>query len=289
MVEFLVQTGVNALYAASYLSLIAVGLVLIFGVMRVINFAHGELYMAGAYCVVALYAQRGAPFLVAVAAGLVFVGLLGLLMERALFRPLRDNPLGGLVASIGLLLILQSAAAMGFGVRMQNIPPASQEVLVLSDKVRLSMPRVWVILAAAVLLTSLWLFLKRTRFGWALRASAQDPEAAALQGISINHTARIARFIGAALAGAAGALTAPMVSVNPNMGHSVIISAFIIIIVGGIGSLEGAVIAAFAYAFVHTFVSTFADAVIADIVGLLLMLGVLIVRPTGILGMRDRA
>jgi branched-chain amino acid transport system permease protein len=289
MVEFLVQTAVNALYAASYLSLIAVGLVLIFGVMRVINFAHGELYMVGAYCVVALYAQQGAPFLVAVAAGLVFVGLLGLVMERALFRPLRDNPLGGLVASIGFLMILQSAAAMGFGVRMQNIPPASQEVLVISEKVRLAMPRVWVILTAAALLAALWLFLKRTRFGWALRASAQDREAAALMGISINQTARIAMFIGAALAGIAGALTAPMVSVNPNMGHSVIISAFIIIIVGGIGSLEGAVIAAFAYAFVHTFVATFFDAVIADIVGLLLMLGVLIVRPTGILGTRDRA
>lgn len=289
MVEFLAQTGLNALYAASYLSLIAVGLVLIFGVMRVINFAHGELYMAGAYCVVALYAQGEAPFLAAVAAGAVFVGLLGLLMERALFRPLRDNPLGGLVASIGFLMILQAAAAMGFGVRMQNIPPASQDVLVISDRVRLALPRLWVILAAAVLLAALWLFLKRTRFGWALRASAQDREAAALQGISIDRTARVAMFIGAALAGIAGALTAPMVSVNPNMGHSVIISAFIIIIVGGIGSLEGAVIAAFAYAFVHTFVATFADAVLADIVGLLLMLAVLIVRPTGLMGTRDRA
>jgi len=213
MVELLAQTGLNAIYAASYLSLVAVGLVLIFGVMGVINFAHGELFMAGAYCVVALYAGQGFPFLLAVAAGLVFVGALGLAMERALFRPLRDNPLGGLVASIGFLMILQAAAVMGFGVRMEHIPPVTQEVIVFSDKVRLPWPRLWVVIAAVVLLSALWLFLKKTRFGWALRASAQDPEAAALQGIAINQTARMAMFIGAGLAGVAGALTAPLVSV----------------------------------------------------------------------------
>lgn len=289
MIELLAQTALNAAYAASYISLVAVGLVLIFGVMKVINFAHGELFMAGAYAVVALYATGALPFLLAVAAGLVFVGALGLVMERALFRPLRDNPLGGLVASIGFLMILQSAAVMGFGVRMVHIPPATQEVIVLADKMRLPLARLYVIVAAVVLLTALWFFLKRTRFGWALRASAQDPEAASLQGISINQTARIAMFLGAALAGVAGALTAPLVSVDPYMGHSVIITAFIVIIVGGVGSLEGAVIASVAYAFIHTIVTTFWDGVLADIVGLCLMLLVLIVKPTGLLGSADRA
>lgn len=289
MVELLAQTGLNALYAASYLALIAVGLVLIFGVMGVINFAHGELFMIGAYAVVGLYAGAGFPYLLAVAAGLVFVGLLGLLMERAMFRPLRDNPLGGLVASIGFLMILQAAVSMGFGVRMAHVPPVTQEVLVLSEKVRLPVQRLFVMVAAVVLLGALWVFLKRTRFGWALRAAAQDPEAAQLQGISIHQTARIAMFIGAGLAGIAGALTAPLISINPHMGHSVIVAAFIVIIVGGVGSLEGAVLAAVAYAFVHTVVTTFQDGVIADIVGLSLMLVVLILKPTGLFGTSDRA
>jgi len=289
MGELLAQTAVNALYAASYISLIAVGLVLIFGVMGIINFAHGELYMAGAYAVVALYAGAGLPFLVAVAAGLLFVGMLGLLMEQALFRPLRENPLGGLVVSIGFLMILQSSAVIGFGVRMEHIPPVTQEVIAFSDRVRLPVSRLFVILAAVLLLSMLWYFLRRTRFGWALRASAQDAEAAALQGISTNQTARIAMFIGAALAGIAGALTAPLVSVNPHMGHSVIVTAFIVIIVGGVGSLEGAVVASILYAFVHTIVTTFSDGVIADIVGLSLMLIVLIVKPTGLFGTADRA
>ncbi len=287
--ELLLQTIVNATYAASYMSLIAVGLVLIFGVMGVVNFAHGELYMAGAYAVVALYSGIGLPFFVAVAIGLVFVGLLGLLMEYGLFRPLRDNQLGGLIASIGFLLILQTVAVLGFGVHMEHVPSSTQEKFVFLDGVVLTHQRLYVILATVSLLGALWLFLHKSKFGWALRACAQDREAAALQGMSINNTARLAMFIGAALAGVAGALTAPLVSPTPFMGHSVIITAFIIIIVGGIGSLEGAVLAAILYAFVHTFVSTIYDGTLANIVGLLLMLIVLIVKPTGLFGVRERA
>ena len=286
--ELLLQTVVNATYAASYMALIAVGLVLIFGVMGVINFAHGELYMAGAYTIVALYAGLGIPFFAAVAAGLVFVGLLGLVMEYGLFRPLRDNPLGGLIASIGFLLILQTIAVLGFGIRMRHVPPPTQDRIVFLDGVVLTYQRLYVIIAAVVLLSALWLFLRKSKFGWALRACAQDREAAALQGISINQTARLAMFIGAALAGVAGALTAPLVAPAPFMGHAVIITAFIIIIVGGIGSLGGAVLAAILYAFVHTFVTTIYDGTLANIVGLLLMLIVLIVRPTGLFGAKER-
>ena len=286
--DLLWQTAINAMYAASYMSLIAVGLVMIFGVMGVINFAHGELYMAGAYCVVFLYAQEQFPFLLAVAAGLVFVGILGLVMERTMFRPLRNNPLGGLIASIGFLLILQTLAVLGFGRRMGHVPPATQDKLEIFGAV-LTHQRLLVIAAAIVLLVALWGFLTHSKFGQALRACAQDAEAAALQGISLGKSARIAMFIGAGLAGVAGALTAPLVSPTPYIGHSIIVTAFIIIIVGGIGSLQGAVIAAVLYAFVHTFVTTFFDGVIANIVGLALMLAVLVVRPTGLFGARERA
>ncbi|GAB4281945.1 MAG: high-affinity branched-chain amino acid ABC transporter permease LivH [Roseovarius sp.] len=289
MLDLLLQTGLNALYSASYISLVAVGLVLIFGVMGIVNFAHGELFMVGAYVVVALYTNFNMPYVLVAALALIFVGAIGLLMERTMFRPLRDNPLGGLVASIGFLMILQALASMIFGVRMVFVPPVSQEVIEFSERVRLPVHRLYVILGALGFLTALWLFLTRTRFGWALRASAQDPEAAALQGISIAQTSMIAMFIGAGLAGVAGALTAPLISVNPHMGHSVIIAAFIVVIVGGVGSLEGAVIASVAYAIVHTFVTTFYDGVIADITGLLLMLLVLIVKPTGLFGASDRA
>ena len=148
MLELLLQTGLNALYSASYISLVAVGLVLIFGVMGIVNFAHGELFMVGAYVVVALYSNFHMPFVLVAALALIFVGAIGLLMERTMFRPLRDNPLGGLVASIGFLMILQALASMTFGVRMAFVPPVSQEVIEFSDKVRLPLQRLYVILAA---------------------------------------------------------------------------------------------------------------------------------------------
>ena len=282
------QTGLNALFAAAYLSLVAVGLVLIFGVMGVINFAHGELFMLGAYVVVALYTNLQMPFFLVVAIGLIFVGLVGILMEMTMFHPLRDNPLGGLVASIGFLMVIQALIILGFGIRMEHVPPVTQDVIVISEKVRLPVQRLFVILSALVCLSALWLFLKRTKFGWALRASAQDPEAAMLQGISTRTVSIIALFIGAALAGVAGSVAAPVISISPVIGHSVIVSAFIVIIVGGIGSLEGAVLASATYAFIHTIITTFVDGVIADIVGLSLMLMVLIIKPTGMFGTQDR-
>ncbi|MCY3725279.1 MAG: branched-chain amino acid ABC transporter permease [Rhodobacteraceae bacterium] len=288
MIELLLQTGLNALFAAAYLSLVAVGLVLIFGVMGVINFAHGELFMLGAYVVVALYTNLQMPFFLVVALGLIFVGLVGILMEITMFHPLRNNPLGGLVASIGFLMVIQALIILGFGVRMEHVPPVTQDVIVISEKVRLPVQRLFVILSALVCLSALWLFLKRTKFGWALRASAQDPEAAMLQGISTRTVSIIALFIGAALAGVAGSVAAPVISISPVIGHSVIVSAFIVIIVGGIGSLEGAVLASATYAFIHTVITTFVDGVIADIVGLSLMLMVLIIKPTGMFGTQDR-
>lgn len=286
-----VQTCLNAVYASSYLALVAVGLVLIFGVMRVVNFAHGELYMVGAYALFWVFYQNELPFFLGVAVAMVAVGAVGIVMERLLFRPMRDNPLGGLICSIGALLILQSGAVYLFGVRKKSIPgPYNESVSLFGlPELTISAQRLVLIGFAVVLLAALGLFLKKSRFGWALRAVAQDPDAASLQGISIGRISMLAMALGAALAGAAGALTATIVPTGPYMGHPVIIGAFIVIIVGGVGSLGGAVLAAILYAFVHTFVTTVQDGVVADIVGLLLMLIVLVVRPHGLFGKPERA
>ena len=287
MSDLLMQTAFNSLYAASFLALVAVGLVLVFGVMGIINFAHGELYMLGAYATVVFYVKSDLPFLFAIGMGLLFVGAVGAAMERGLFRPLRQNPLGGLVASIGFLMMLQAAVSMLFGVRMMHVPPPTKVVLEIGGAA-LPLQRMAVIAAAVALLGALWWFLHRTRHGWALRACAQDPEAAALQGISVNKSSRLAMIVGAALAGAAGAMTAPLTPPNPLMGHAVIVAAFVVIIVGGVGSLSGAIAAAVLYAFVHTFVTTFYDGVVADITGLALMLAMLVIRPAGIFGAKER-
>ncbi len=291
MLELVLQTCINALTAGSYTALFAVGLVLIFGIMKVVNFAHGELYMVGAYAVWHLYAVLGLPFLVAVVAGTALVCLIGVFMERFLFRPMRGNPLGGLIMSVGALFVLQVAAVLFGGVgRSKQVPSMIHGAFNLFgiEGVTVQYQRLIVIVSAVVILTLFWLFMKRTRVGWALRACAQDQEAAALQGININRMSMIAAALGAGMAGIAGALMAPLVPVVPLMGHSVIVTTFIVIIVGGIGSLEGAVVAAVIYSFFYTVVTTLSDGVVASILGLVLMLVVLIVKPTGIFGTAEK-
>ena len=291
MLELIVQTSVNSLVAASFTALVAVGLVLIFGVMRIVNFAHGELFMVGAYVVWYLYAEHGMPFFLAVAMAAVAVCILGMAMQRFLFRPMWDNQLGGLIMSVGALFVLQVAAVQIGGVNlMKHVPPAVRGTVPIPGFEGVSIPgqRLVVIAVAVVLLVLTWLLLHRTRVGWALRACAQDPEVASLQGINVKRYAMIAMGIGAALAGAAGGVMAPLVRVGPYMGHSVIVTAFIVIIVGGVGSVEGAVLAAVLYCFLETFVTTYIDGTMAAIIGLVIMLLVLVVRPTGILGTTEK-
>lgn len=285
--DLILQTCVNALVASAFFALMAVGLVLIFGVMGIINFAHGELYMVGAYFVWFLYADQGWPFFAAVLAAFLIVTAIGLLMERALFRPMRDNPLGALINSIGMLFILQVLAVQVGGVGlMKNVTPAFRGSTELLPGVMIANQRLAALVVAAALLACIWYFLTRTRVGWALRAVAQDRDAAALQGISIDRISMLAMGLGAGMAGVAGALIAPMTRVEPYMGHGVIITAFIVTIVGGIGSLSGALLAAILYAFFHTFVTTYWNGTVATMLGLLIMLVVLIVKPTGIMGTR---
>jgi len=291
MQELVIQTVVNALIQSSFTAIVAVGLVLIIGVMQIVNFAHGELYMAGAYTLWFSFSELHVPFFLAILVAIVVVTVIGIFMERSLFRPMRGNLLGGLIVSVGMLFVLQVLAVWLFGEGlMKHIDPPFEEVWTVFGIEGVTVPnqRLVVVAVAGALLMAFWFFLRRTKVGWALRACTQDPDAAALQGISIDKFSLIAMVISAALAGAAGAVMAPLVVVDPYMGHNMLITAIIVMIVGGMGSLEGALIAAVAYSFFHTFVTTFADGVLATIFGLLLMMVVLIVRPTGIFGTREK-
>ncbi len=266
-----------------FYALIAVGLVLVFGVMGILNFAHGELYMAGAYVVWIVYAESGAPFAVGVIAAMAVVGGMGLFMQRFLFRPVLEKPMLGFIVSIGVVFILQVTAGQAAGVGMwRSVPVALPGSLNIFGAVA-PWQRLVVIPGAALLLGGLWYFLHRMRLGQGLRAAAQDRDAAALQGISINKTGLLAMGIGGLLAGAAGGFMAPIMPVTPYMGHSVLLTAFAIIIIGGVGSVGGTVIASFIYGFLHTFITTYVDGTVAAIAGVLLMFFVLVVRPKGIM------
>ena len=283
--ELFLQSVANGLIQGGFYALFAIGLVLIFGVMRVVNFAHGELVMVGAFTIWLLHAQFGLGYIPAIGVAIVLVTGIGLLMEQFLFRPTRSDPLAGLICSIGVLFILQVIATLvgGEGPSKQ-VPPPYHGTLVLFDILRIPYQRLFSLVISVAALASLWFFLTRSKFGWALRAVAMDREAAALQGINTNKISVVAIGIGAALAGLAGGLVAPLTNINPHMGHNVIITAFIVTIVGGVGSLSGAVLAAVLYAMFHTFVTVYFGGTIATISGLTLMVIVLIVKPTGIMG-----
>ncbi|MCP4981615.1 MAG: branched-chain amino acid ABC transporter permease [Gammaproteobacteria bacterium] len=285
--ELILQSIINGLIQGGFFALFAVGLVLIFGVMSVVNFAHGELVMIGAYTIWLLHAQNGFGFIPAIFVAVMLVTIIGLLMERFLFRPTRDDPLAGLICSIGVLFILQVVATLvGGDGPSKQVPPPFHGTLVLFDFLRIPYQRIFSLVVSVGALSLLWYFLTRTKLGWALRAVALDREAAALQGININRISMIAIGVGGALAGLAGALMAPLTNINPHMGHNVIITAFIVTIVGGVGSLSGAVLAAVLYALFHTFVTVYFGGTVATICGLILMVVVLIVKPTGIMGVR---
>lgn len=285
--DLIIQSLINGLIQGGFYSLFAVGLVLIFGVMRVVNFAHGELVMAGAFTIWVVHAQLGLGYIPSIAVAVILVTAVGLLMERLLFRPTRTDPLAGLICSIGVLFILQVIATLvGGDGPSKQVPPPYHGTLVVFDLIRIPYQRLFSLGISAAALGTLWFFLTRTKFGWALRAVAMDREASALQGINTDKISVIAISVGAALAGLAGGLVAPLGNINPHMGHNVIVTAFIVTIVGGVGSLSGAILAAFLYAMFHTFITVYFGATVATIAGLVLMVIVLIVRPTGIMGMR---
>lgn len=282
--QFFIETLMNSAMASAANALVVVGLALIFGVMRIENFAHGELYMVGAYATWYVGTALGMGYWAGFVAALVVTGLIGAAMQYFLFRRLGGNAMGALIVTIGVLLILQTAASWLFGVNANLLVDAPIPGVFQIFGIGVPWHRVVVVVAAVVILLLLAALLRMTRFGWALRAVSQDKDAASLQGISIGWISLLAMALSASLAGAAGALMAPITRVTPFMGQPIIITAFIVIILGGIGSLEGAILGAVIYSTLFTFVSAYFDSTVGTIAGLCLMLLVLVIKPSGLLG-----
>jgi branched-chain amino acid transport system permease protein len=278
----LIQTLVNCLQLSSFYALLAIGLSLVFGVAGIANLAHGEFYMLGAYVVWWFYTLSGLGYIPAVILAMVMVGVLGILVERLVFKPLRGNVLSVAIISVGLLFIFQVLVGqiwgLGFPKRVDDPIIGAMDIY----GIRVGHQRLIVMIASVVLLMLLWVFLQHTKQGRAIRASAQDREAAALQGISINIAAAIAMGIGSALTGAAGALMAPVSAVQPYMGHMPLLIALIVVIVGGAGNLKGTVLTAVLLGFLFTVITTFMDAVIANIASVLFMVALLAIKPGGL-------
>ena len=277
--------GIGCVYA-----LIALGFSLIYRTMGLVNFAQGNLLMFGTYLGLTFYLGllgmgKFSP-LIAFLAGIILCGLIGIGLER-LFRPLANLDLSYiLVGTIGIGIMLDNIANHVWGSEGIVVPApiANNEINV--GGVRIS-PYIFIVMAMTVLLViGLQLFLTRTNFGRALRASAQDREIAACFGIPVNMMNAVAFAVGAGLAAAAGLLIAPMIYVNPAIGDSLGIKGFVAAIIGGLGDLPGAVIGGLLFGVIETVISGYISSSYTDLIAYLLLTVILIVRPEGLLGAR---
>ncbi|MEW9050603.1 MAG: branched-chain amino acid ABC transporter permease [Neobacillus sp.] len=285
MGDQIMQSIVNGLVSGSIYGLMAIGFTLVFGIMHVINLAHGELYMLGAFSTFIMVGIYQVNFFVAILAAMLIVGCLGFLIERYIFRPLRNTAmLNTLLASIGLSIFISNLVLKIAGTGMRSIPvPFSKGNIEIFGAV-ISVHRLMVLLLTALLVAGLFWVIKYTKFGRSLRATSQDTDAAALMGVNINLTYGIVFAISAGMAAMAGGLIGSLYVVDATMGLGPGLKAFIIVILGGMGSVVGAIAGAFIMGYAETFTSLFWAASYQDLVGYILLILVLLLKPNGLFG-----
>ncbi len=279
----LAQALVNGVIIGLLYLLMAVGFTLVFGVMRIVNFAHGEFYMLGAFSAYLLVSHYQMPFIAAVGLAFVIALVLGWMIEELVLKPFRHDELNGMIATIGLAMILQAGALMLYGPDPQFMPSVADGILTIGGVV-LPMSRLYVVAFSVAVLVALYVFLGHSRNGRALRAVVQDMEIATAQGIRARLIYPLGFGIGVGLAAIAGALMAPLFSVSPFIGATPLLKAFVVVILGGLGSIPGAALASLLLGVTESVASTFMNNSIAEILILVLVMLVLVLRPSGLLG-----
>ena len=276
----IIQT-VNGIVTGMILALVASGLTLIFGIMDVVNFAHGELFMLGAYMGVVTLATTG-NFWLALVVAMIIIAALGAALQVVTLRPLLGrDPLYTILATFGISLVLQNYALWQFGpvARKINEPFTGQ-----FDLFYMEYPYYRLLIAAlsAAIIGGFWLFLKYGKYGIWIRATTQDRVMAQAMGIPVPwvHTATFA--IGAAMAAVSGVLFGPLVAVNHTMGLNWILKAFIVVVVGGMGSLGGSIAAAIFISLLEAYASIWVSPSVAVIVSFVVLILTLLIRPTGL-------
>jgi branched-chain amino acid transport system permease protein len=261
--------------------LVALGFTLVFGIMRVVNFAHGEFAMIGGFGLLFLLDRVGLSYWVALPLAAVLVGVTSLIPERLVFRPLYGQELPSMIAALGLSVA--EGAVILFEVHERNIPAGFQGLFQIGG---FTFPedRLIVIAIAFAALVAFWLFVRFTRIGLALRTVAQDREIAEAQGIDTQLTYRITFFLATMLAGLGGALFAQIYALSPYVGQAQLMKAFIIVIIGGLGSVPGAALGGLLLGMSESFLHTFFGASIAQFASFGAIISLLVVRPWGLLG-----
>ena len=285
MIAMFLQQLVNGLIIGAVYALVALGLTMSFGLMNIVNFAHGQFVMMGAFFCYFALALLKVNFILASVISMLLTFVVGIVLERYSFRFARLNPVNGLMISIGLILILENSAIVLFGVEAKTIDPIFPGVINIFDLV-FAYQRLFAFLCAALLLCLLFVFLKTTKTGKAIRAIPQDREAAELMGINVNRVTGISFGLGCALASIAGVLLGSLFIVSPFMGERPLVKAFVIITLGGFGSIPGAVIGALIIGVLESLAGAFVSSEWQDAFGFVILILVLLVKPMGLFGER---
>lgn len=281
MLEILIVGAVSsAIYA-----MLAVGFTLIFGVARVLNLAHGTFYALGAYGTYFFTAQMNLPLLPAALLAVALVAVFGIGVERVLIRPMRGSQLAMLMITLAVALVVEQALFLTFGSEYRNVPAFIDRKFSIGG-VDVGGARLLALGVGVLLIGSLWLFIQRTRLGSAILAISQDPVAAQYMGIPSDRIFAVVMGISAALAAAAGVLAGPFLTVQPTMWLLPIVKAFAIVVVGGLGSIPGSILAALMLGYAETIVGYTISSAWTEIVSVLATLLMLVFRPAGIFGRR---
>lgn len=281
MLEILIHGAVSsAIYA-----MLAVGFTLIFGVARVLNLAHGSFYALGAYGAYVLTSQLKMPLFPAAVLSVVFVAVFGVIVERVLVRPMRNSQLAVLMITLAVALVVEQALFLTFGSEYRNVP-AFVDQKVSIGHVDVGGQRLLALGVGALAVGILWLFIQRTKLGSAILAISQDPVAASYMGIPSDRIFSLVMAISAGLAATAGILAGPFLSVQPTMWLLPIVKAFAIVVVGGLGSIPGSILAALMLGYAETIVGYLISTSWTEIVSVAATLLMLVVRPAGFFGRR---
>ncbi|MCO5105721.1 MAG: branched-chain amino acid ABC transporter permease [Burkholderiaceae bacterium] len=263
--------------------LMALGFTLIFGIMRVVNFAHGEMYMIAAFLVYALVGSLGWNYYLVVILSALALGLFGATLERVLFRPFVGRELQGMIMALAVSITLQAAAFILFGANDLSVPRPISGVFDFGAMV-IPRDRLAVGACALVVLLAFYVFMRYTRTGLAMRAVVQDEDIASIHGVRPKIIHPLAFGIGAMLAGFAGALMAPIYTIHPYMGAQPMLKAFIVVILGGLGSVPGAVLGGIVLGLLESVFATLLNTTVATMISFGIVVLILLFKPTGLLG-----
>lgn len=283
-----VQQLINGLMLGASYSLVAIGYTLIFGVLGLLHFAHGEVFMMGAFIGLQIALIPGTNIYIAILGALVATAVLGLVIDFVAVRPVsKDYPLAPLISTIGVTIVLQNLAIYIFGGEQVGFPETIEPVLYQLGPVTISSVQLFILLVALFLMVILWLFIDRTKMGRAMRATAENHETAALLGVNVNRVVLLTFIIASGLAGVAGVLDGVKNSaISPFMGLEVAVKGLVVMLLGGLGNVLGAMVGGLILGVVEILTAAYLGTSVRDLFTFLILILILLYRPTGLFGTR---